>query len=328
MSSIFLAHSSADKAFAKKLSGSLRDRGIAVWIDEAEIRVGDSLFDRIAAGISTMKYLGVILSPASTKSKWVRREVEIALSKEIDGDKVVVLPILYKRCQIPAFLQSKLYADFSSPGSFQLGLGILLSRLLELEDGHIMQKAWHPKAVRFGLKVGLLRSTANGLEFSRSFRRNLNETTARYLIGGLKGADHFGVAVMMAIGSTLAGKNLPLYDEDLHFLANELILDIVRLCWEAALQAKILVGGDQGTRVDPSIEEELFDEATAIFAPEDAPSQDARRIFNMLLNEVIFTRLAILRPEQRDLAPVLSSLLFDSVYKNFVAGLQERAWEK
>lgn len=101
-----------------------------VWIDEAEIEVGDSLFDRIATGIGTMKYLGVILSPASTKSRWVQREVEIALSKEIHGGKVVVLPILYKRCQIPAFLQSKLYADFSSPGRFQLGLGLLLSRLL------------------------------------------------------------------------------------------------------------------------------------------------------------------------------------------------------
>jgi hypothetical protein len=41
--SIFLSHSSADKPFARRLAGDLRARGVRVWLDEAEIGIGDSL---------------------------------------------------------------------------------------------------------------------------------------------------------------------------------------------------------------------------------------------------------------------------------------------
>jgi hypothetical protein len=42
MSSIFLSHAFEDKQFARKLAKDLRQAGHIVWIDEAEIKVGDS----------------------------------------------------------------------------------------------------------------------------------------------------------------------------------------------------------------------------------------------------------------------------------------------
>jgi len=41
MSSVFLSHSHKDKPFARKLAVDLRHAGHIVWIDEAEILVGD-----------------------------------------------------------------------------------------------------------------------------------------------------------------------------------------------------------------------------------------------------------------------------------------------
>ena len=40
MSSIFLCHSSQDKFFVRKLAEALRNEGVRVWLDEAEIKIG------------------------------------------------------------------------------------------------------------------------------------------------------------------------------------------------------------------------------------------------------------------------------------------------
>jgi len=71
----------------------------------------------------------VILSPESVKSEWVRREVEIALNQEIKGKRVKVLPILFRKCDIPSFLLGKLYADFTDPSNYFQALRIILMRL-------------------------------------------------------------------------------------------------------------------------------------------------------------------------------------------------------
>jgi hypothetical protein len=121
-SSVFLSHSHADNAFARRLANDLKDAGARVWIDEAEIQVGDSLIERIRDGIDAMDYLAVILSPDSVESEWVRREVEIAMNQEIEGKKVKVLPILYKRCNLPGFLKGKFYADFTDQTNYNSAL--------------------------------------------------------------------------------------------------------------------------------------------------------------------------------------------------------------
>lgn len=112
MSGIFLSHSSKDKEFARKLAAALERASITVWLDEIEIRVGDSLFDEISGGLTRAKHVGVILSPDSVSSEWVKREVNAALIEEISERRTRVLPILYRDCDVPLFLREKLYADF------------------------------------------------------------------------------------------------------------------------------------------------------------------------------------------------------------------------
>jgi hypothetical protein len=127
MSSIFLSHNRKDESFVRKLSERLQAHGIRTWVDEAEMRLGDSLLTKIETGIREFKYLGVVLSPDSVSSEWVRREVNIALAEEIRGRQVKVLPLLYKKCNIPGFLADKMYADFSE--DFEEGFAALLTHL-------------------------------------------------------------------------------------------------------------------------------------------------------------------------------------------------------
>jgi signal transduction histidine kinase len=132
---IFLSHTGEDKPFARRLGADLDRSGARVWIDEAEIQIGDSLIRKIEEGISNANYLGVVLSPASVASSWVQREVEIALTKEIGGKRVIVLPFLYKTCDIPPFLSGKTYADFRTNGAYYEELNKVKKRLgLRLTD--------------------------------------------------------------------------------------------------------------------------------------------------------------------------------------------------
>ena len=126
---IFLSHSSKDKFFARKLADALKSHGVDVWIDEAEIKVGDSLTEKIGKAIETTQYFGVVLSENSVNSEWVKKELQIAIQKELSNKKVVVLPILLEPVEIPSFLKDKLYADFTNPENFDSEFNKILEAL-------------------------------------------------------------------------------------------------------------------------------------------------------------------------------------------------------
>ncbi len=129
MSSIFLSHNYADKPFARRLAKDLERLDIEVWLDEAEIKIGDSLIEKIREGIDQMEYLGVILTKNSIDSEWVKKEIDIAMNQEIAGKKVKILPILLENCELPGFLVGKLYADFRLKDDYQQEFKKIASRL-------------------------------------------------------------------------------------------------------------------------------------------------------------------------------------------------------
>jgi len=115
---IFLSHASEDKEFVRRLARDLRRFGASVWVDEAAIQIGDSLLEKIKGGLGAVEFLGVILSPRSTGSEWVKREIELALHLE-DGRQLKFLPIVIEDCELPKVLQEHRYADFRNPADYQ-----------------------------------------------------------------------------------------------------------------------------------------------------------------------------------------------------------------
>jgi hypothetical protein len=115
---VFLSHTAADKPFVRKLARDLDNHGVKYWFDEAEIKVGESLIEKIRQALDEVDYVAVILSPNSIASPWVQREVDVAMNQEIQGKRVKVLPIMYRRCELPGFLLGKLYADFTEESSY------------------------------------------------------------------------------------------------------------------------------------------------------------------------------------------------------------------
>jgi hypothetical protein len=123
---VFICYSSKDRDFAQKLAKDLTTYGIMVWYDEYEIKVGDSITEKISKALQECDYLCIILSPDSVNSEWVKRELSVALLDELDHKRVKVLPILWKDCQVPPLIQDKRRANFSH--IYEKGLEELLDR--------------------------------------------------------------------------------------------------------------------------------------------------------------------------------------------------------
>jgi hypothetical protein len=75
---LFLSHSWKDKFFVDKLAEQLGARGVEVWVDSAELKVGDSLFQSISRAIADNDHFAIILSHNSVSSNWVQRELQLA----------------------------------------------------------------------------------------------------------------------------------------------------------------------------------------------------------------------------------------------------------
>lgn len=124
---VFISHSSVDKPFAKMLCMDLEANGYIPWLDEWDIKVGESIPEKISNGLQEADFIIVILSDNSVSSKWVEREWQTQYWNEIENGRINVLPILLKECKIPELLRTKKYADFRS--DFNTGLRDLLAAL-------------------------------------------------------------------------------------------------------------------------------------------------------------------------------------------------------
>lgn len=114
MSNVFLSYSRKDRNFVERLAEDLNGLGIGVWFDKWEIKVGDSIVEKINKGIEENDYLAIVLSPNSVDSEWVKRELNIALMRQLKEKSVIILPILYKNCKIPPIISDIRYANFTS----------------------------------------------------------------------------------------------------------------------------------------------------------------------------------------------------------------------
>src|SRR6185295_17922187 len=148
--SIFLSHNYRDKAFVRTLAQDLRAMGVKVWLDEAEMRVGDSLIAKISSAIDEMRYLAVVLSPNSVDSQWVQQELNQALMGQLSKRDTVVLPIMLSDCLVPGFLRDRLYADFRDPDNYEDALRSLLASMGVESSKGSMGSVSDPFANRFG----------------------------------------------------------------------------------------------------------------------------------------------------------------------------------
>ena len=109
--SIFVSYQHADKPLARDLAAGLIAEGFRVWIDEGELKIGDSLFDSIAGALDQVDFVLALMSLTSIDSQWCQKEISLAMTGEVSRKGVTVLPLRIGGVDVPATLKDKLYLD-------------------------------------------------------------------------------------------------------------------------------------------------------------------------------------------------------------------------
>jgi len=94
---VFICHASEDKGdFVEPLANALTEAGIKVWYDRFELKLGDSLREKIDEGLSNSRYGIVVLSSHFFKKKWPKTELDALVSRQNEDGKKVILPIWHR----------------------------------------------------------------------------------------------------------------------------------------------------------------------------------------------------------------------------------------
>jgi hypothetical protein len=108
---IFISHASEDKqAIVRPLALALRERGLEVWYDEFELKIGDSLRRKIDAGIARSRFGIVVLSKPFFAKGWTQYELDGLVTMAVN-DRQVILPLWHEISKDEVLRQSPSLAD-------------------------------------------------------------------------------------------------------------------------------------------------------------------------------------------------------------------------
>jgi hypothetical protein len=96
---LFLCHTGKDKPWVEALAVTLEREQIAgrplkVFFDQWDIAHGAHILERIEHGLTTSRFVGIVLSPAATRAPWPRAEWQSQLFDDPLNRLGRLLPIL------------------------------------------------------------------------------------------------------------------------------------------------------------------------------------------------------------------------------------------
>lgn len=109
------------------LAELLRRNGVTVWIDRFKVYPDEDWLEKVGEGLTDHEVLGIVISEKSVNSRWVQKEVKLALEKK--GDELKILPILIDDVPVPDFLLRYGYVDLRNEENYHDGFNEILFRL-------------------------------------------------------------------------------------------------------------------------------------------------------------------------------------------------------
>jgi len=104
---VFLSHASEDRILASRIAEDFQAKGIDTFFDEWEIRGGDSLRQKIDAGLGGCTHFVVLITPRSIIKNWVTTEIDAGFVKKVAGGcRFIALRHEYQVEQLPPLLAS------------------------------------------------------------------------------------------------------------------------------------------------------------------------------------------------------------------------------
>lgn len=138
---VFISHASEDKrVVAEPLFSALESAGLSIWYDRVELRLGDSLRNRIDDGLAHSRFGVVVLSPAFFAKHWPQQELNGLAQREVDGKKVL-LPVWYNITAEEVRSHSPLLADRVAVGWTE-GIEAVVAQIIGVvRDSRVQSKS-------------------------------------------------------------------------------------------------------------------------------------------------------------------------------------------
>jgi hypothetical protein len=132
---VFLSHASEDKdRFVLDFARQLRENGVDVWVDQWEMKPGDSLVSKIfEEGLKNARAVIIVLSTVSVLKPWVREELNASVVNRISrGTKLI--PVVIDDCDVPESLRSTVWQKVDSLEDYSQSLQRVLSAIFDFSD--------------------------------------------------------------------------------------------------------------------------------------------------------------------------------------------------
>jgi len=226
---VFISYNRGDTEFVDRLSRALTIHHVPVWLDKWQLGLGDSITRNIQDAIDRASFVCIVLSNNALQSKWVEREITASLVKELDEDKVSILPLVIDDCKLPLFLRDKLYADFRK--DFDAGLKMILNAVADKYNLFAGRVTNEGKSTSFGTDVLIYKE--GWLEI------NLD------IVSEDEDYDYFILTKVKLTGNDKALEQFKLYKEDGE--ASNFVQEMIGACCRMPdiANAKVVVGGNK-----------------------------------------------------------------------------------
>jgi len=128
----FLAHANQDHEFAKRIATALFAKGIHTFVDEWELKGGDSLRQKLEQGMADSTHFLVLLSPVSVTRPWVKLEIDAGLIGMLGArNRFIGLRYGLEAEDLSPFLQT-LISRRMAPDSFDKDMEVLVGDITEV----------------------------------------------------------------------------------------------------------------------------------------------------------------------------------------------------
>jgi hypothetical protein len=140
--SVFLCHSSSDKASVRNLFNKLKDDGFQPWLDEVSLLPGQDWDLEIRRAVHNCDVVIICLSTSSaTKEGYIQKEIKIALdiADEKPQDIIFLIPLRLEECEPPIKMQKWQWVDLHKKEGYEKLVISLKKRAQQL--GRVVEKS-------------------------------------------------------------------------------------------------------------------------------------------------------------------------------------------
>jgi hypothetical protein len=187
---VFVSHASEDKErFVIPFATALREKGIDAWVDRWEMRIGDSLVDKIfEEGLKEASAVIIVLSNASVAKPWVREELNVAFVKRMEkGTRII--PIILDNCEVPEALKHLLWETVQDTAKFDSTLDRVVNEIFEKSAKPPLGAAPAYFGATSTRQVGSL-TTADSVTLEALYKAFLSQPSSYFDAGELKSTMH------------------------------------------------------------------------------------------------------------------------------------------